>query len=428
MNKKSVKYVGKFLCVSIVFIYLIFSAQRTEAKERKIEQDTVYDLKNGIYKVSVKVKNESHDTGYFTFQMNDFRATRPKKISAGKSRIIESRVAITDGQLYVTIPEQDGMKVEKILLGERTENMKKEKDTLYFFGDSTTRYYQWKQRGGMGEGFLQTLRGYKECKISTVKVRFKDIVLASFPDYDVYNFSRFGQSTLSMMESGTFNELLCSISKGDRVIISLGHNDFMRRARGVGTTPEEYENNLKEMISKLRQYGAVPILCSPTAMCVFENGRIQNKLLECETIMEKVAKEKECPYLPLGKTHREYLELIGEERAKDLFIAGDNTHLNKKGAVVTGKMLAGLISEDESLKAISKHIESDETGAIEAIKKFAGIFTGIKKSPGLRLELLAVAGVITIGGGNAFIPQLILAGIGIVADAYIVCCTGKQKI
>lgn len=428
MNKKSVKCVSIVMFMSFVCLILAITAKTTEAKDKKINQDTVYDLKNGIYKVSVKVKNESDKPGYFTFQINEFRATRPKKISAGKSRIIESRVAVTDGQLYVTVPEQEGMKVERILLGERMENPKKSKDTLYFFGDSTTRYYTWKERGGMGEGFLQTLRDYSKCDVSTVKIRFKDIILASFPDYDVYNYSRFGQSTLSMMESGTFNELLCSVGEGDRVIISLGHNDFLRRAKGVYTTPEVYENNLKEMISELRQYGAVPILCSPTGMCIYDDGAVKNKLGECEEIMKRVAKDEKCSYLPLGELHRKYLNLIGKDHAKKLYMPGDTTHLNKKGAAVTGKILAGLILKDASLETIGKHIEKDETAAIDTIKKFSELFTGTKKSPGMRLELFAVAGLVVVGGGNTSTFELAAAGIGIAATAFIVCCTGKQKI
>lgn len=362
--------------------------------QKKIEKNTSYYVQNGIYEVRISVKNESLESQKFSFQVNGFDPMGRKSIPSKKTKSFVYKIAVTEGTLRVTIPTQQGLTVTAITLGERQTNLKKKKTAVYFFGDSTARfYYKRKQIGGMGEGFIKTLKEYNQCKITSIKGRYEGMYLASMPSIDVYNFSRCGQSTVSMIQKGTLNEMLCSISQGDYVFINLGHNDYLHEKVGIYASPSTYQKNLKKIISDIQISGGIPVLCSPTAMCTYRSGKSYTKLDGCEKVMKKVADETGSLYLAFGEAHRSYLDAIGESRAKNLYMyrynGRDTTHMNKKGADVAGKILAGLMTKCKSLQPINQQIATNYTPMVNAMKSMQNINT--KKYSSLQLRRFRVS-------------------------------------
>lgn len=355
--------------------------ESSDIKEgRSLEKNTTYYIPNGIYEICIRVKNESEANQKFSFQVNGFDPMGRRSIPAGKTKSITYKIAVTEGTIRVAIAPQPGLTVTDIIMGEKQVNPKKNKTAVYFFGDSTARfYYKRKQIGGMGEGFIKTLKEYNQCKITSIKGRYEGMYLASMPSIDVYNYSRCGQSTVSMTQKGTLNEMLCSVSQGDYVIINLGHNDYLHDKVGIYASPAAYRKNLTKIISDIRISGGIPILCSPTAMCTYRYGKTYTKLTGCEKVMKKVADETGTLYLAFGEAHRSYLDAIGESKAKNLYRyrynGRDITHMNKKGADIAGKILAGLITKCKSLQNINNQIATNYTPMVKAMKSVQNLDT-----------------------------------------------------
>ena len=95
------------------------------------------------------------------------------------------------------------------------------------------------------------------------------------------------------------------------VLIYLGINDVWHWthpavvARGKkGTTPEDFENGLKEIILKINKAGARVILCTPTVIGEKSDGsNSDDKMLDqYSDISRKVAKETKSQLLDLRKS------------------------------------------------------------------------------------------------------------------------------
>lgn len=124
------------------------------------------------------------------------------------------------------------------------------------------------------------------------------------------------------------------------VFIYLGINDVWHWthpavvARGKkGTTPEDFENGLKKMISKINKAGARVILCTPTVIGEkFDGSNSDDKMLEeYSDISRKVAKETESQLLDLRKSFLNQLKKHNLKNATKGIFTSDGVHLNEKG-------------------------------------------------------------------------------------------------
>lgn len=132
------------------------------------------------------------------------------------------------------------------------------------------------------------------------------------------------------------------------VFIYLGINDVWHWthpavvARGKkGTTPEDFENGLKKMISKINKAGARVILCTPTVIGEkFDGSNSDDKMLEeYSDISRKVAKETESQLLDLRKSFLNQLKKHNLKNETKGIFTSDGVHLNEKG----NRLLATLV-------------------------------------------------------------------------------------
>ena len=132
------------------------------------------------------------------------------------------------------------------------------------------------------------------------------------------------------------------------VFIYLGINDVWHWthpavvARGKkGTTPEDFENGLKEMILKINKAGARVILCTQTVIGEKSDGsNSDDKMLDqYSDISRKVAKETKSQLLDLRKSFLNQLKRRNPENATKGIFTSDGVHLNEKG----NRLLSSLV-------------------------------------------------------------------------------------
>lgn len=119
------------------------------------------------------------------------------------------------------------------------------------------------------------------------------------------------------------------------VVIYIGINDVWHGERDParGTSKENFEAGLKEVIGKITDAGARVVLCTPSVIGEKKNGANKNdkKLDEYADISRKVAKELKLPVCDLRKAFVEHLKENNPKDAASGVLTSDGVHLNEAG-------------------------------------------------------------------------------------------------
>tara|TARA_R110002167_G_scaffold73942_31_gene207381 strand:- start:3482 stop:4282 length:801 start_codon:yes stop_codon:yes gene_type:complete len=164
-------------------------------------------------------------------------------------------------------------------------------------------------------------------------------------DIKIYNFAKNGRSTRTFKEEGLWQQLMDICQPNDIVFIQFGHNDESPSKVDRYTTPEQYENNLKQYVADVRAKHAQPILLSPVTRRYFDKqGRIKPTHPYTEIVAE-VAKSMAVTYIDMDKISREYFSALGDEGSAIRYMhikpdihpnyphgVRDDTHFNELGA------------------------------------------------------------------------------------------------
>lgn len=136
--------------------------------------------------------------------------------------------------------------------------------------------------------------------------------------------------------------------KPNVVFIYIGINDVWHWDLGgshKGTTPEQFEGGLKEIIGKIKAGGARVILCTPTVIGEKTDGsNKQDKMLgEYSELSRKVAAETSVELCDLNKAFAAYLKEHNKDNKEKGVLTSDRVHLKDEGnALVAQTMLKGL--------------------------------------------------------------------------------------
>ena len=358
----------------LLFVMIWVANTSVYGQEEMILKDEIpLTCENGIYKVTVSAYNFTKNLTRFCYEVNGVDAMGSKNLDAGKTKNFSCKVAVTEGSLCVDIPDNisaDALEIKAVAL---EGNAPKKKKSIYFLGDSTTRYYEEdEERGGVGQGFLSALSSGTIGETTELEDTRYYATLTETDFLDVYNFSRSGQSTKTMLKTGVVNDLLCSIGEGDTVFIMLGHNDYLSENESIKTTPSQYRANLKKIIASVQAMKGIPVLVGPTNQYIYtSNGKAKRTLRSCENKMRKVATATGISYIDLGSVQRMYMNEVGSVVSERLFIYDydgyDITHLTKYGAKVIGKMFGYLVLQDENLKDLHPYITLDYSPIVTAM-------------------------------------------------------------
>ena len=142
--------------------------------------------------------------------------------------------------------------------------------------------------------------------------------------------------------------------KPDLVFIYIGINDVWHwthpccKDKQGGTTKENFEAGLKDIISRIKARGAKVVLCTPTVIGEKTNGtNPQDKMLdEYAAISRKVEQEQGLVLCDLRKAFTNYLNVQNKEDKSQGILTFDEVHLNAAGnAFLALQMMPYLIKK-----------------------------------------------------------------------------------
>ncbi len=146
------------------------------------------------------------------------------------------------------------------------------------------------------------------------------------------------------------------------VFIYIGINDVWHWthprvvARGKkGTTPEDFESGLRDMIKKINAVGARVILCTPTVIGEKPDGTNpeDKRLDQYSDISRKVAKETGSQLLDLRKGFIAYLKEHNPKNASKGILTSDTVHMNPAGNQLIAKFVLEALQVHASIKVDS---------------------------------------------------------------------------
>jgi lysophospholipase L1-like esterase len=208
--------------------------------------------------------------------------------------------------------------------------------TVYIASDSTAQTYDpyWAPQMGWGQVLDQFFS--------------EDVTIA--------NHAIGGRSSRSFVEQGRLDAILDEIQPGDYLFVQFGHNDATLSRPERYTPPEDYKEFLRDdYIAGARERGAIPVVVTPVSRRDFDpaTGQFNVSFPEYVEKAEEVAAEENVPLLDLSTASRAYLDAIGPEEAKSVFLhvppgvyenrphgTIDETHFQSYGAVQMARLIA----------------------------------------------------------------------------------------
>jgi hypothetical protein len=126
------------------------------------------------------------------------------------------------------------------------------------------------------------------------------------------------------------------------VLIQFGHNDQPGKGERTTDAAGSYRDHLRAFVGEVREQGGVPVLVTPVARRIYEDGRLVSSLLPYVEGMKVVAEELQVPLVDLHETSFLLFSQRGETFCRRYGPAeSDRTHFSREGA----RMMARLVVE-----------------------------------------------------------------------------------
>ncbi|KAI1373294.1 carbohydrate esterase family 12 protein [Hypoxylon crocopeplum] len=165
------------------------------------------------------------------------------------------------------------------------------------------------------------------------------------------NIGKSGATTASFEAGGYWanvtKHLQDNVAKFDcYVTISFGHNDQKETS---GVTFDQYQANLIRFANEVKSLGGIPLLTSSLTRRVFPSGQDHNatdSLHDQRLAAIAAAKATGSTVIDLNEASLKYVNAIGKTASWEYNWGDDKTdttHLNPRGEVVFGHMVADLI-------------------------------------------------------------------------------------
>ena len=200
-------------------------------------------------------------------------------------------------------------------------------ERIIFFGDSIT------EQGVSPKGYVTLIK-------EELKARYPDLVL---------------QTIGAGVSGNKVTDLAKRLSRDviERnptvVVIYIGINDVWHWALPdhFGTTKEDYEKNLREIIARIRYFGAAVLLCTPTVIGEkTDSSNGQDKMLEqyC-AINRKISLDEGICLCDLHQAFMAYLKEHNEDNREKGVLTTDRVHLNDAGNRLVANEMLRLLGE-----------------------------------------------------------------------------------
>jgi lysophospholipase L1-like esterase len=196
---------------------------------------------------------------------------------------------------------------------------------IVLVGDSTVN-----SGGGWGKGF---------CEIVTANVTCVNEALN-------------GRSSKSFIDEGVWAKALAD--KGDYYLIQFGHNDQKKDVERATDPETTFAANIRRYIRDARAIGAVPVVVTSLSRRNYRDGKLVQDLTAYANAAKRVGMEENVTVVDLNAMSVKLLNGMTQAQADEFDaethpdavaenkgpVKLDRTHLNAKGQVVFGRMVA----------------------------------------------------------------------------------------
>ena len=207
-------------------------------------------------------------------------------------------------------------------------------EVIAFFGDSIT------QAGAGPGGYCRLVAEAIEKKRPELGV---EIIYAGISGHKVPNLQ--GRLDRDVLDK-----------KPTIVFIYIGINDVWHSQNGRGTSKEQFDTGLRDLIKRITSTGAKVVLCTPSTIGEKTDGSnpLDAMLEEYSAISRKVAADTDTTLCDLRKAFLTHLKEHNDKNAARGILTGDGVHLNAAGnqflAAQAAQSIAAALKKDDSAK------------------------------------------------------------------------------
>lgn len=191
--------------------------------------------------------------------------------------------------------------------------------TVHLAGDSTVMTYA---ADSLQEGWGQELGAYFTAKVT------------------IDNQALGGASVRTFHDGSRWQNIVGALHEGDYVLAAFGANDSGTVA-GRHVDPDDYATIYGQMADEVSEQGANFVIVTPAALQEWSNGMENNaRLGPYVTVLTSLAQARALPLVDLNARSVEYLNIIGQQAAQEIYIDGDKAHFTEKGASKMAELVA----------------------------------------------------------------------------------------
>ncbi|WP_277208056.1 fibronectin type III domain-containing protein [Isoptericola croceus] len=295
--------------------------------------ELVIDLPNGDYTVGL-VAGDAESATEIAITAEQMVKVQKTEKAAGEYLEMEFDVALVDGQLNLQI-SGGAANLNALTITQSSPREAGEQPTVFVTGDSTVQSYDagFAPQAGWGQMIERYLSD--------------DVV--------VDNHAIGGRSSKNFISQGRLDRVLKEIRPGDYLYVQFGHNDNSYGVDDRWAGPGDYYYYLQTFIDGAVQRGAQPIVVTPVSRRSFDaaTGQFNVSFPDYVEAATDVAADTGTPLVDLSASSRAYLNEIGPEEAKSVFLhvpAGvypnrpngttDDTHFQEYGAIQMARLVA----------------------------------------------------------------------------------------
>jgi lysophospholipase L1-like esterase len=190
--------------------------------------------------------------------------------------------------------------------------------TLHLAGDSTVMTYA---ASSLQEGWGQELPQFLLTKVTI-------------------DNQAIGGASVQTFYTGRWQNIMSNLRAGDYVAAAFGANDSGTVA-GRHVDPPDFQAMFAKMADEVRAKQATFIAVTPAALQEWSGGVQGNQRLgPYVTVLHDFAEASDVKLVDLNARSLEFLNQIGQEAAKQIYIDGDKAHFTKEGATQMAKFVA----------------------------------------------------------------------------------------
>lgn len=342
-------------------------------------------LEGSNYIVTAVFVNPTPQPYTFHIRVNGIVKEEALTVTPGEERKAVFTACMTDGTCEVCFAagalSEIGSEVvtgrvflKDITVVPEKERPKREKPCLYLVSDSTVQSYEkhFYPQTGWGQVLYQFFRGAEEYREYPAKHSTYSLARTyELPELVIENRSIGGRSARSFYDEGKLDQILEVICPGDYMFVQFAHNDATAIRPNRYIAPEEFPFFIQRYIDACRRRDVRCVLVTPVAMRVLgEDGRFSICFGPYREKMIEMAGQQGLPLLDLGGRSTAYLNQIGAEESKNLYLwfdegeypdgayaagVSDKAHLQEYGAKVYANMVVQMLLEyngDHSLDGL----------------------------------------------------------------------------